>query len=183
MLIPSGHVRQDDLIANVKSAQNLNGTDGTTTQLDGNTRGGPAVLGEFEQADGAIRIGLHWFAHVQDIIEPFQFDRSFHTQIRPRAAWQNSFHGDVDSYGAGLNGGIDAHNATGDQAVAGIDDGALLQLDILGLGFVDANLRLEPSGIGDARDVGTGGQLLADMEAGAIAEFLQHAINASPDLE
>jgi hypothetical protein len=86
---------------------------------------------------------------------------------------------DVDGDGAVLDGRIDAGDLALDDAVAGVDDGELADLDVLGLGFGDANLGLEPRGIGDAREVAAGLDLGADLDG----KKLEDAVHAGAHRE
>jgi hypothetical protein len=183
MMIPGGHIRKNDLITHIQATENFDRADRAAAKFDGNAGGDATVVGEFKETDRAVRPGLHRFADMQDIIESFEFDGAFHTEIGSSTARQLTLQCDVNRHGTALDGGIDANDAAGDEAISRIDGGALLQLDILRLGLIDADFSFEPGRIGDTGNIGAGGQLLADLKCSGIPKLLQHPIDAGADLE
>ena len=72
----------------------------------------------------------------------------------------------------------------GNDAVARIDLGELVELDVFRLCLSDFNRRFKMAGLGDARDQSPGGQLLAFLQrVGEVAQALQHAVNTRANLE
>ena len=61
--------------------------------------------------------------------------------------------------------------------VAGVHGGGLADGDVLGLGFGDFDFGLEALGIGDAGEVGTGSDVLADLDGNELEDTLDTGAN------
>ena len=109
---------------------------------------------KLEDADGRAVLGEGRAADVEDVVEPLELDRAVDAQVGARAFRQRAIEGDVDRDGALLDRGIDAGDVAGDDAVAGVDRGRLVDLNIFRLRLRDLDLRFQFRRIGDAGEIG-----------------------------
>src|SRR5207237_1108757 len=68
--IPSRHVREDHLVAFLKTFQNLDRAHGSAAEFDADPRGIAAAINELEDAYGAFCLALHRTGHVEHILQP-----------------------------------------------------------------------------------------------------------------
>ena len=87
-------------------------------------------------------LGKSRTADVEDVVETLELDRAVDAQVGTRAFRQLAVERDVDCDGALFDRGIDASDVAGDDAVARVDRGRLIDLNILRLRLRDFDLRL-----------------------------------------
>ncbi len=132
-----------------------------------------------EQADLALALPLGGAAHVQHVLEPLELDDSVHAEVRPGALGQLPGELHVHRDGAVLHRGVHALHPSLDLAVAGVHGDPLADLDVLGLGLGDPELRLESVGPGHSRQVDSGRHPLSDLDR----HLLKHAVDPGADLQ
>ncbi len=119
---------------------------------------------KFEDADRRAVLGKGGPADEENVVEPFELDRAVDAQVGTGAFRERAIECDIDRDGALFDCGIDADDVTGNDAVARIDRGRLIDLNILRLGLGDLDLRFQFRRIGDAGEVGSGDDALADFD-------------------
>src|SRR5215213_22806 len=180
--VPGGHVGQDDAVAFAQTADDFDGVDRAAPEFHLHALGGIGLLGRAEQLEQAHRAALlpeRRAPDIQDVIQPFEFNRAIHAQVRPCPPGQRSGERDVHEHRAVLRGGIDARDAPFDLAVPGIDGRLEANLEVLGLRFRNPQLRLEPPGRRHTREIRTDCDALANLDR----HDLQYARDACPYLE
>ena len=136
-----------------------------------------AVGRQLEQAHRAPRLTEGRPPDVQHVVESLDLDGAVHREIRPGAARERAAERHVHGHGAVLHRGIDADDFASRDAVPGVDGGGLSDGDVLGLGLGNAQHRLEPPGLHDARQRGAALGPLPHLER----ELLQNALSAGHD--
>jgi hypothetical protein len=63
-------------------------------------------------------------AHVEHVVEALDLDDPVHAQVRAGSAGEGALQGHIHGHGAGLDGGVDAHDPALHDAVPGVDGGA-----------------------------------------------------------
>src|SRR4029078_11300033 len=81
--VPGRHVGNNDRIADLKTLQDLDGANGAAPEFYRDSNRSRAAVNDFEDPDCAIGLSLHRTAHKEHVVEPLQFDRTIHTQVRP----------------------------------------------------------------------------------------------------
>src|SRR6266581_1575331 len=104
--VPCTSIREDDLISGLKTVQDLNGVHGALAELYRSARRFRGAVDELEHADGVVLLSECWPAHVNDVIQMFELDRSIDAEIRSGALRQRLVEGDIDSHGPLLHCGI-----------------------------------------------------------------------------
>ncbi len=125
----------------------------------------------FEQTNGAVRLAVCGTAREQYLWQALDLDGAVDRQIGPRALRQWAREVDVHLYRALLDGGVDAYDLSGHDAVARVDAHRLTNLNVARLGLRDVDLGAQIVGSRDARDVLTECQGLTVFRE----HLLQHA--------
>src|SRR5438876_12419164 len=86
--VPCTSIREDDLISGLKTVQDLNGVHGALAELYRSARRFRGAVDELEHADGVVLLSECRPAHVNDVIQMFELDRSIDTEIGSRALRQ-----------------------------------------------------------------------------------------------
>src|SRR5437870_342417 len=86
--IPSAGVREDDLIAWIQAAENLNRVDRAFAELHHGAHSFVAAEHEFEHANGIIFLTERRPADEDNVVEPLELDCSIDTQVWSRAFGQ-----------------------------------------------------------------------------------------------
>src|SRR5207247_8770165 len=86
--VPCTGIREDDLISRLKTIQDLNGIHGALAELNRSARRFRGAVDELEHADGVVLLSECWPAHVNDVIQMFELDRSIDAEIRSGALRQ-----------------------------------------------------------------------------------------------
>src|SRR5437764_12974737 len=99
-----------------------------------------AVSAELKQANGAAFLTERRTAHVENVVQSFQINRSIDTQIRSCAFRKFSSKFDVDGHSSVLHAGIDAHDRARNYSVMRVDRSGFADLYIarLCLGDLDS---------------------------------------------
>ena len=167
-------VGKNDLVAGLETAQDFDRVDGAAAEFHRRANRFGAARDEFENADGAVLLAERGPADIDDIIEPLELDRSVDAQVGTRAFRQFAIDRDIDRDGPLLDRGIDADDVAFDDAVAGIDRGLLVDLNVFRLRLRDLDLRFQFRRIGDASEIVARLDALADFHR----QLLQHAGHA-----
>ena len=93
----------------------------------------------------------------------FELDCSIYAKIGSRTFRQRFIKGNFDIYGPLLHCGVDAHDMAIRDAVASIDQGHLLNHNVLCLGLSDLDLRFQLRRVRDAREIIAGLDALPDL--------------------
>ncbi len=163
MRIPGAGIRENDLVARLKTALNFNRIYGALAQLHRRADSFPAAVDKLEHAHGVVLLAKRRAAHINDIIETLELDCSVDTKIGARAFRQRLIERNFDSDRSLLNCRIDACDVTIDRAIACIDHRMLIDLNILRLRFSDFDLRLQLSWVRYASEIVADLESLADL--------------------
>ena len=79
--IPSGHVRQDDLITGLQPFKDLDGGDRTLTEFNRNAHRMGSVLDQLEQCDGPLLLTENRTTNMDHVLEVFELDGSIDAQV------------------------------------------------------------------------------------------------------
>src|SRR6478735_11804011 len=124
--VPLGHVGQDHPVAGLEAAEDLDGVDGAAAELDlgaDGLGGGEIAAVGLEEVDGAALLAEGRAADVDDVVETLEFDGAVDREVRAGALRQRAGEENVDGDRAILDGGVDAADGAGAEAVAGVDGG------------------------------------------------------------
>src|SRR6266487_6031732 len=110
--VPCTSIREDDLISGLKTIQDLNGIHGALAELYRSARRFRGAVDELEHADGVVLLSECWPAHVNDVIQMFELDRSIDTEIGSRALRQWLVESNFNCHGPLLHCRIDARDVT-----------------------------------------------------------------------
>src|SRR5712692_2719875 len=177
--IPLGHVRKNDFISGLQPVEDLDGVDRTLTQFDVDAHSFRTIVYKFEQADGAPGLAIYRPTDVEDILEIFDFDGAVDAEVWAGTVRERAGDGDVHSDGAVLHGWFGARDLTGDDSIARVDGSFLADGNILGLRFGDFDFCLQLFGVGDAREICSGGDMLAHFHG----DELKDAMNAGANMQ
>jgi hypothetical protein len=177
--VHGGHVGEDDLVADIEALEDFDGVDGNFAELDVDADGFGAVANELEEANGGVSLAVDGPTDIEDIPEVIEFDGAIDAEVGAGAGRKRLGELDVDGDGAVLDGGIDAKDNTFDDAIARIDSGRLTNGDVFGLSFRNLDFGFESLGVGDASEVGTGSDVLADFDG----HDLEDALNSGANVE
>ena len=171
MRIHRAGVGKDDLITGFEAADDLDRVDGTAAEFNRRADRFRAARDEFENSNGVVLLAEGRTADVDDIIETLEFDRAVDAQVGARAFRQFAIEGDVHPHRPLIDRGIDAHDMAGDDAIASVDGGGLIDLNVFRLRFGDFDFGFQLRRIRDTGEIGTGDDALADFER----KLLEHA--------
>ena len=133
--IPSGHVRQDDLITGLQPFKDLDGGDRTLAEFDRNAHRMSSVLDQLEQCDGPLLLTENRTTDMDHVLEVFELDGSIDAEVGSNAFGQLALEGHVHRDSPVLNSRVDTNNPSRNMAVASVDVRCLAILNILGPGF------------------------------------------------
>src|SRR5690606_7441139 len=172
MAVPLGHVGQDDDVALLEPATDLDRVHRVTAELYGHAVGVAEVRCDLEHADRGLGVAERRPSDEQDVGQALDLDRAVHRQVRPGAGRQLAVQCHVHAHRPVLGRRVDPHYASLDDSVSRVDPGELPDGHVLGLDFGDAQLRLETAGLDHAGELDARVDPLADLEV----EPLEHAL-------
>src|SRR5207237_3466586 len=85
--VHSRRVRQNYLITLAQAVDDLDGANRIAPQRYGGAKSLLSVRAQAKQSNGLLSLPKGGTAHVQDVFQALQLDRSINTQIRSRARW------------------------------------------------------------------------------------------------
>ncbi len=101
-----------------------------------------AVGGQFEDANRRSVLRKGRPADIENVVEPFELDRPVDAEIGARAFRECAVECHIDRDGALFDRGIDADDMAGNDPVASVDRGRLIDLNVLRLRLRDLDLCL-----------------------------------------
>jgi len=130
-----GHVGKNNLISRFQALNYLDAGDGGASKFNLHSHRSLTSVQDLEQAYKAVPLPVDRTTDVQHVVQAFESDRAIDAEVGTGALGRWSIQSHVDGDGAVQYRWINPDHMARNDAIASIDDRALIKLNVAGLGF------------------------------------------------